>query len=530
VLFGADPITGRTDRMVLSAVEGGPDQLVSGAVDGVQMILSPTGRRLQRGPGLPGFGSHHRRELAALAAQTAREFGGPQDMEWAFAGDEVRLLQSRPITTLGPTAAPQGPVLGPGPVGETLPGTLSPLEVDLWVGPLRDGVATALRLAGTSSARAIRRSPVVTVVEGQVVADLELLGVHRKRGILRKLDPRPGARRLAASWRVGRLRVALPALADELLAEADAALVDVPKLVDLDLRQLMGLLRAARPHLVNLHAFEVLAGMLAPRNAPGVPTGAVAALHALADAKARGLSDDDILANHPVVLALVPPRVGPTPALPPAPGSVPPIPEGDVPLLVAREALRLRARWLQELTARAAWEIGRRMAAAGQLATQASVTKLTLDELDMALARDLVLAGDDESPAPSQPVPAQFRLGAGGEVVPVASKSRRGAARGAGGGRGTGTVHHGPDAPAGAVLVVRTLSPDLAPLLPRLHGLVAETGSVLSHLAILAREAGVPVVVGVQDALERFPVGSAVTVDGGSGEVTLLPTVEGVLS
>jgi rifampicin phosphotransferase len=72
------------------------------------------------------------------------------------------------------------------------------------------------------------------------------------------------------------------------------------------------------------------------------------------------------------------------------------------------------------------------------------------------------------------------------------------------------------------VLVVRTLDPGPAASLPGLGGLVAETGSVLSHLAILAREAGVPTVVGVQGALKRFPSGSMVLVDGDSGEVTLL--------
>jgi pyruvate,water dikinase len=47
---------------------------------------------------------------------------------------------------------------------------------------------------------------------------------------------------------------------------------------------------------------------------------------------------------------------------------------------------------------------------------------------------------------------------------------------------------------------------------------------VLSHLAILAREFGVPTVVGVPDALRRFPVGRTVLVDGSTGEVSLLDT------
>jgi pyruvate,water dikinase len=75
--------------------------------------------------------------------------------------------------------------------------------------------------------------------------------------------------------------------------------------------------------------------------------------------------------------------------------------------------------------------------------------------------------------------------------------------------------------PEGAVLVVTTLDPGLAAALPRLSGLVAETGSPLSHLAILARELGVPTVVGVPDALARYPEGAVLTVDGTSGEVAI---------
>jgi pyruvate,water dikinase len=78
----------------------------------------------------------------------------------------------------------------------------------------------------------------------------------------------------------------------------------------------------------------------------------------------------------------------------------------------------------------------------------------------------------------------------------------------------------------GAVLVVRTLDPALAPMLPGLRGLVAETGSVLSHLAILAREFGVPTVVGVEDAVAKFAPGTEIVVDGGTGEVFAVTSEE----
>jgi phosphoenolpyruvate-protein kinase (PTS system EI component) len=70
------------------------------------------------------------------------------------------------------------------------------------------------------------------------------------------------------------------------------------------------------------------------------------------------------------------------------------------------------------------------------------------------------------------------------------------------------------------VLVVPHLDPRLAAVIPRLGGLVAETGSPLSHLAILARERGVAIVVGVSGATTRFAEGELVTVDGHTGAVT----------
>jgi pyruvate,water dikinase len=77
------------------------------------------------------------------------------------------------------------------------------------------------------------------------------------------------------------------------------------------------------------------------------------------------------------------------------------------------------------------------------------------------------------------------------------------------------------DPPTGSVLVTTTLAPGLGPLLPRLHGIVAETGSVLSHLAILAREAGVPTVVGYANATRDLHEGDQVVVDGDTGLVTV---------
>lgn len=61
------------------------------------------------------------------------------------------------------------------------------------------------------------------------------------------------------------------------------------------------------------------------------------------------------------------------------------------------------------------------------------------------------------------------------------------------------------------------------PFLGIASGLVAQGGGILSHVAILCRELGLPAVIGIPDALARIRDGQTVEVDGARGVVTLLP-------
>jgi len=74
--------------------------------------------------------------------------------------------------------------------------------------------------------------------------------------------------------------------------------------------------------------------------------------------------------------------------------------------------------------------------------------------------------------------------------------------------------------PAGSILVVRVLHPHLAPLLPRVAGLVVEEGAILQHATTLARECGIPAAVGIRDARSLFQDGELLEVDGYTGKVT----------
>jgi pyruvate,water dikinase len=74
----------------------------------------------------------------------------------------------------------------------------------------------------------------------------------------------------------------------------------------------------------------------------------------------------------------------------------------------------------------------------------------------------------------------------------------------------------------GDVLVTKVAGPALSQILPRVAGVVAELGGSTSHLASLARERGIPMVLGVLDATRKIPDGSQCAVDGVAGIVRWL--------
>jgi len=74
----------------------------------------------------------------------------------------------------------------------------------------------------------------------------------------------------------------------------------------------------------------------------------------------------------------------------------------------------------------------------------------------------------------------------------------------------------------GDVLVTESTSEAFNILLPLLGALVTDSGGLLSHSAIVAREYGIPGVVGTREATERIADGARVRVDGDAGEVTVI--------
>jgi pyruvate,water dikinase len=74
----------------------------------------------------------------------------------------------------------------------------------------------------------------------------------------------------------------------------------------------------------------------------------------------------------------------------------------------------------------------------------------------------------------------------------------------------------------GEILVAPSTDPGWTPLFLTAGGLVMEMGGAMSHGAIVAREYGIPAVVGVAGSIEHIRSGQALTVDGTSGTITLL--------
>lgn len=71
----------------------------------------------------------------------------------------------------------------------------------------------------------------------------------------------------------------------------------------------------------------------------------------------------------------------------------------------------------------------------------------------------------------------------------------------------------------GDILITKVAGPALSHILPRVAGVVAELGGSTSHLASLARERGIPMVLGVLDATQKIPDGTQCAVDGVAGVV-----------
>jgi rifampicin phosphotransferase len=184
------------------------------------------------------------------------------------------------------------------------------------------------------------------------------------------------------------------------------------------------------------------------------------------------------------------------------------------------------------------WSVGKELAEAGQLEGAEDIFFITLQEAHSALAgedmRQVVRerrAGYDFEMRRRQ-VP-RVLLSDGTEPTPVSSDDASAAEsqnilRGAPASPGRITAQArvildptGARLEPGEILVAPSTDPGWTPLFLTAGGMVMEMGGAMSHGAVVAREYGIPAVVGVPDATERITTGQQITVDGAAGTVTI---------
>lgn len=130
VAFSADPVARLRGRTVIAAIAGLGEALVSGEADGEDWTIDASGAILTAPLQPQVLTKADARAVADLARRAEAAFGVPQDIEWAFDGPRLYILQSRPITT--PLNAPPAVdtalmVFDNSNIVESYPGLVSPL-------------------------------------------------------------------------------------------------------------------------------------------------------------------------------------------------------------------------------------------------------------------------------------------------------------------------------------------------------------------------------------------------------------------
>jgi len=170
VVFTADPVSGSRDRIIVESCWGLGEALVSGKVTpdrfvieretqkptersisnkSVETAFSPTGTIVEQPvppdrAARPSISDSAAQRIARFALKVEQVFGTPQDIEWAMAGPNLFILQSRPITTIAAAKTWEDrQVWSTTNAAEVLPGVLTPMvwsTVGDYVGKLLGGI------------------------------------------------------------------------------------------------------------------------------------------------------------------------------------------------------------------------------------------------------------------------------------------------------------------------------------------------------------------------------------------------------
>jgi pyruvate,water dikinase len=183
------------------------------------------------------------------------------------------------------------------------------------------------------------------------------------------------------------------------------------------------------------------------------------------------------------------------------------------------------------------WPVGEELAKAGRLESAGDIFFVSLPEARAALAgKDLRSVVRERRAVYDREVKRRHvpRILLSDGTEPAADEApdaaSDGALRGTPASPGTATAMArvildptGARLEPGEILVAPSTDPGWTPLFLTAGGLVMEMGGAMSHGAVVAREYGIPAVVGLPDAPERIATGQRITVDGSKGTVTIGP-------
>ncbi len=581
VVLTADPINGDRRSCVVTAVRGIGERLVSGAAFGDEWVVREgvvTARRRPEG----AIDRRQAMRVASEARRIAVARGTPQDIEWAIDADgSLWILQARPMTALPLDVSWDAPARGAYTralrFGEWISEPVTPL-FESWLLTAMEERLHAL-LKEWIGQRAPR--PYHVVVNGWYFYSVNWLSprafAHSLPGILWHLVRSP--RRVAGvlpptvrhsvpvferEWReelLPRYRAAvagaeglvetlpvndLPALIDELADLAGAYFASIAALAGAAYKMEINLARFYRRHLgrsLGGSHLALLAGFEPPAD-PG--RHAVVSLDWWHPFPSRASPATGPVENHDRLVEAR--RAAETAAFRALASSPRRLRAFRRLLAETQHLVPVREEQVRELTIawpamrRAVLRIGQTLAARGVIGESDDVFFLALPEALAALGGGRLAAtvdvGDRRAKREEQArlVPPLF-VGRPNKMLQRfwdnyprlfgAVRSDRALVSGAPAspGRATGPVRviRGPrefdELQAGEILVAPLTAPAWTPLFARAAAVVTDVGSVASHASIIAREYGIPAVVGCGDATARLRTGMRVTVDGGTGNV-----------
>jgi rifampicin phosphotransferase len=642
VMFTANPVTGARDETIVEASAGLGEALVSGLVTPDHVVLRNARHRWQiverqhgrrevevrprAGGGVdevPGGAATISTlpdavllQLARMGASIAKHFGRPQDIEWAWAGRMLYVLQSRPITALPEPPTRRGRFNPSRFAGDYLQVRPYPLDMTTWLPALANALPRMFPVSGLipSFARmwvehdgvverlgdfpGIRPTPGLLLAPVRIVAlarrydpanwreDPILAAALTRIHELESLDPR------TLSWSqlldTARAAMAMPLaimevrrryfprgalalgalwLALKILGQADRF---APLLSGVDNRTLEAN-RALERLAAEIRTDPVLAQLVASQDAEQLLTDLrqeparrafLERFAAFLNSYGHRETGSPLLVSEPTwkdspqtVLSMIKGMARAEPIVRSSPASWTTARD----TVLAHPALRwepLRAIMLDLITEarrvsalredthfaltlpmpvlrRTLLELGHRLAEVGILEKADDVFHLRFDELERInggwpppadLAEELRLAARQRAArrleladTPLVELPSPPGLQSGEEVLVAGMPGSPGVAEGP-----VRVVRH----PAafgsllpGEVLVAPYTNPSWTPLFTRAAAVVVDTGAAMSHAAIVAREYGVPAVMGTGDGTRRLSDGQWVRVDGSRGQV-----------